>query len=61
MNAKFSLATFAVESDVPVREFINELGEFSKHGVQPVCSHLFFDDLDDLLTASQNPTIHDIC
>lgn len=58
--AGFPFEPLSVEPHVPIRQILQEVQQFGHNGVQPVFLHFDFHLQDQILTAGQNPLIHEI-
>lgn len=59
----FTLRAFQplpIEPNVPIRELIHKVQQPRDDGVQPVRRHLLAHELDERLTAREDPAIHDV-
>ena len=60
LKTVFPFESPTIETDVPVREFVDQIEQSWYDGVETIRRHLFLNKLDERLTPSQDPAVHDI-
>lgn len=56
-----TLQTTSVETNIPVGQISDEIEKLGDDSVESVSRHLGLDMLDQCLTSSQDPSVHDVC
>lgn len=60
LRTVLALQPSSIESNVPIRQLVDEIQQAREDAVKPVRSHLLAEQQDEGLTAREDPSVHDV-